>query len=73
MNSKHTTNLKAAANTKLGRRGMMVFVVVWLLIGYVAASQAIDTGSLLMYLLTVVSLLQVARFVKLSIKTHDNN
>lgn len=72
MSTKHTANLRKAANTKLGRRGMLVFVAAWLLITYVAASLAIDTGSWLMYLLTAVSLAQVIRFIKLSIKAHDN-
>jgi hypothetical protein len=50
----------------------MLFAVAWLFIGYVSASQAIDTGSWVMYLLTVIALLQVVRFVKLSLKAHDN-
>lgn len=51
---------------------MIMFAVVWVIIGYVAGSQAIDTGSWLMYLLAFASVLQVARFVRLSIKNHDN-
>jgi 1,4-dihydroxy-2-naphthoate octaprenyltransferase len=72
MSTKHAANLRKAANTRLGRRGVMLFAVAWLFIGYVSASQAIDTGSWVMYLLTVIALLQVVRFVKLSLKAHDN-
>jgi len=59
-------NLKAIDKWHKTRAGLLAFALVELLLAYAAASWAIDSGNLLVYLLTIVLLIgSLQNFIKL--------
>ncbi len=62
---------KAVKNTKaMSRKLILGWLGVWLVLGYAAASGAIDTGSWLYYFAAFLSCAQLLRLMKLLIKSY---